>query len=370
MSTNKWITSKKFTGVRYKLLDGNDRSYQVRYKINGRLKEEVIGKKSEGITEQYCHQKRNEALNKSKFGDDTPIVKHKKRNFITVQSLADTYFEDTIDNKSHIRILGKYNLHIKNIFGEMDINTLEQNDIIKWRRTLIPGRAPKTVNSTIELLSTIYNHSIKKGMKVVNPCVGIKKLKVSNQREKYFDLDEINQLKNKVKDDLILYAFVLLSLSTGGRRETILNIQKKDINLKTGTISLIDFKNDGEVYSGFLEQETLDFLKLLSWSRLKPNDYIVGLSTTKVPAKTLSRNLSPYINELFNRDLDKGDTKHRAVIHTLRHTFASHLAINGTPIFTIKKLMNHHDIEQTMRYAKLAPDSGKENVFLLYNSTK
>lgn len=366
MSINKWITSKKFIGVRYKLLEDNDRSYQIRYKINGRLKEEVIGKKSEGITEQYCHQKRNEALNMSKFGDDAPVVKHKKKNFITIQSLADTYFDDTIDNKSNTRILGKYKLHIKDIFGQMDIHTIEQDDIIKWRRTLMPGRAPKTVNSTVELLSTIYNHSIKKGMKVVNPCVGIKKLKVSNQREKYFDLDEIDQLKNKVKDNLTLYAFVLLSLSTGGRRETILTIQKKDINLKTGTISLIDFKNDGEVYSGFLEKETLDFLHTLNWSKIKPNDYIVGLSSTKIPAKTLSRNLSPFINDLFNVGLETDDTKHRAVIHTLRHTFASHLAINGTPIFTIKKLMNHHDIEQTMRYAKLAPDSGKENVYSLY----
>ena len=53
----------------------------------------------------------------------------------------------------------------------------------------------------------------------------------------------------------------------------------------------------------------------------------------------------------------------------LRHTFASHLAINGTPIFTIKELMNHSDIEQTMRYAKLAPDSGKKNVINLYKQT-
>lgn len=52
----------------------------------------------------------------------------------------------------------------------------------------------------------------------------------------------------------------------------------------------------------------------------------------------------------------------KVVIHTLRHTFASHLAINGTPIFTIQKLMNHKDIKMTMRYAKLAPDSGREAV--------
>ena len=40
------------------------------------------------------------------------------------------------------------------------------------------------------------------------------------------------------------------------------------------------------------------------------------------------------MNELFNQGLEKDDSKNRTVIHTLRHTFASHLAINGTPIFT------------------------------------
>ncbi|MFW0695502.1 tyrosine-type recombinase/integrase [Aliarcobacter butzleri] len=53
------------------------------------------------------------------------------------------------------------------------------------------------------------------------------------------------------------------------------------------------------------------------------------------------------------------------VFHSLRHTFASLLAINGTPIFTIQKLMNHKDIRMTLRYAKLSPDSGREAVINL-----
>lgn len=64
--------------------------------------------------------------------------------------------------------------------------------------------------------------------------------------------------------------------------------------------------------------------------------------------------------------LESRDAQNRAVVHTLRHTFASHLAINGTPIFTIQKLMNHKDINMTLRYAKLAPDSGRDFVNDLY----
>ncbi|MBD3808101.1 MAG: hypothetical protein IE880_05220 [Epsilonproteobacteria bacterium] len=41
----------------------------------------------------------------------------------------------------------------------------------------------------------------------------------------------------------------------------------------------------------------------------------------KLKAKTL-------LDKLFNED--DTDTKHKVVIHSLRHTFASHLAINGT----------------------------------------
>ena len=42
--------------------------------------------------------------------------------------------------------------------------------------------------------------------------------------------------------------------------------------------------------------------------------------------------------------------------------YTSHLAIKGTPIFAIQKLMNHKDINMTMGYAKLAPNSGRDFV--------
>lgn len=80
----------------------------------------------------------------------------------------------------------------------------------------------------------------------------------------------------------------------------------------------------------------------------------------------ISKKLRPILNELFNTELAKNDRQNRVVIHTLRHTFASHLAINGTPIYTIQKLMNHKDINMTLRYAKLSPDSGRDYVSKLY----
>lgn len=74
------------------------------------------------------------------------------------------------------------------------------------------------------------------------------------------------------------------------------------------------------------------------------------------------------MDELFNQGLSTRDAKNRVLVHTLRHTFASHLAINGTPIYTIQKLMNHNDVNMTLRHAKLAPDSGRDFVENLYRA--
>jgi integrase len=362
----KFETSKKYTGVVYTVLQNNDRSYYITYKISGKFHRIHIGKKSEGISEAFCHQKRNEAINNVKFGDDTPIVKNKKKNVITIQSLADVYFQDkAYENRSNSRQLGKYNLHIKPTFSRRDVTCITKSEITTFRNQLSDTKSPKTVNGIIQLLTAIINYSIKeKDLKIINPCNGVKRLNTDNERERFLSLDEIKLLKDEVEHEQNLKTFVLLALVTGGRVQTILNIQKKDIDLLNDTVTLKDIKNDSS-YKGFIDNETKQHLQSFI-DDLSRNDFIVGCDSSPFPMRTIQRKLLNIINRLFNQGLDVSDTKNRAVIHSLRHTFASQLAIKGIPIFTIKKLMNHADIEQTMRYAKLAPDSGKEAIKSLY----
>ncbi len=117
-------------------------------------------------------------------------------------------------------------------------------------------------------------------------------------------------------------------------------------------ITLKDFKNNS-TYKAFLTDDLKEILEKRVDS-LKPNDMLF----TSNP----ERRLRAKLDELFNKDINENDRKNKIVFHSLRHTFASHLAINGTPIFTIQKLMNHKDIRMTLRYAKLSPDSGREAV--------
>ncbi len=160
-----------------------------------------------------------------------------------------------------------------------------------------------------------------------------------------------------------MFLFSKLALTTGARLTSVLYISKKDIDFSNQLITLHDLKKDQDgraTYKGFLTEEVSILLKE-HCRLLKPMDKVFNSNPS-----TIQKQMLTIINELFNQGLEEDDRKNRAVVHTLRHTFASHLAINGTPIFTIQKLMNHSDINMTLRYAKLSPESGKDAISSLY----
>ena len=382
------IKSKKYAGVYLNKLTSGDISYSINYKdTNGKKVWVTVGKKSNGITETFAYNQRATFINKIKIGID-PLAHKKKKQITTLDDIAKIYFDDKeADNRTNIRQLQKYNLYFghiepkeissryeaikisddgKNGLGTKDIHSITKEDVQKIQKALkAKGKAPKTINGVIQLLTAIINHSIKeKSLQLTNPCTGIKRLKTDDERQRYLSLDEIRQLIDEVRDNEAVYHFVKLALTTGARLEGVLHIQKKDINLNGNSVTIHDLKSGG-TYMGFYDDEYK--AELADRIRhLRANDYVTSGSSTKTPARTISRHLKPALDRLFNTGLEISDRKNRVVIHTLRHTFASQLAIAGVPILTIQKLMNHADIAQTMRYAKLAPDQGIDAVKGLY----
>lgn len=385
------IKSKKYNGVCLNHLANKDISYSITFKDEfNKLIRFTVGKKSQGITEVYAYNKRNEFINQVRLGED-PLAHKKKKSIITIDNLAKVYFDDkrcmTCENCQVFNTLNddakktnnslictnrkvkhqynKYMKHLEPKFGKANVLSIKKDDIQKLRQSLqAQKKSESTINGVTQLLGTIINYSIKqRELKVVNPCVGISKLRTDNNRERYLSTSEVKQLLSDINNFRALL-FVKLSLSTGGRLQTILLIKKKDINLTRNSITLFDKKNNS-TYTGFINDELKTLLKK-HISTLKADDYLLSGKPTKLSDNAMARTIRPTLNKLFNVGLKKNDRKNRVVIHTFRHTFASHLAINGTPIFTIQKLMNHKDIKMTMRYAKLAPDSGMDMVKSLY----
>ena len=76
-------------------------------------------------------------------------------------------------------------------------------------------------------------------------------------------------------------------------------------------------------------------------------------------------NVFEKVTKKLGLNKDVTDQRDKVVAHTLRHTFASWLAMQGEPIITIQKLMGHSSLEMTLRYAHLSPSHERDAVIKL-----
>ena len=372
----------KFTGVFYNETITNGKVFYIRYKLNGKPIREKVGSEKEGINAAYANKIRAKRTSIDRLKEDAPMLLNQK--LPTFDECFNLYYK-SIENKSDSQnTKRRYELHVKSTFGhiKMDDITTQMIEDFKQKAKKLKSQktsreyAPKTINDWINIIGTVFNYMIsKKDLNVKNPAhaAKIEREKVDNDRERYLELDEIkkiwdaldnrqeffdNQIRNDVTENVKI--FLALSLSTGARLRSVLTISKADVNLNSNTIIIKNHKSN-RTYNGYMHPAYKELIAKRI-ENLSPIDYLVNSSSEELSRNSINKVLQPIFDKLFNEGLKPEDAKRRVVIHTLRHTFASLLAIQGTPIYTIMKLMDHADISQTIRYAKLSPDSGKDAV--------
>ena len=221
--------------------------------------------------------------------------------------------------------------------------------------------SPKSKDSILSQLSGIFETALRKGFVSSNPVPIWRKdedninpkSEIDNESERFLSISEKEELYEAIEDESeAIQLFVHLALKTGARANSVCSIRKKDI--KGNTITLADEKRKklkDKRYTIPLHPKLLEMMKQRLDS-IKPNDEVVELDY-----QDINNTMSKIYARLFNQDLNfRTDRKEWVSNHTLRHTFASELAINKTNIFTIMKLMHHADIKMTVRYAKLNED--------------
>lgn len=353
--------SNRYTGVYFQELQNGDKSYYITYKENNKDVWKKVGLHSEGIREAYCFQKRNEITSKIRLGENLPHFAVKKESQTFLDIAGKFYDYKAIYNKQNKKTRSRVENRLKEHFiGSKSIKLITKADVEDFQLNIEKELMPATINFIVEQVSSIFNWAIENEILDKNPCKAIKKIKINNSRLRYLELNEIKKLISTLENDKSLYYFVMISLSTGGRLQTICNIKPSDLK-ENNSIRLFDFKNNSEYY-GFLSSELKsEFEKFIIDSEKNKDEFIFkNTGKQSYSNQYYYRKLQPIFDILFNPE--GTEPLNKVTIHTLRHTFASQLAINETPILTIKKLMNHNDINATMRYAKLSKSSGEKHV--------
>lgn len=369
----------KFTGVYEYLTNDGIKTYYIKYSLKGKQYKEKVGTSVEGITAVFASKVRAKRTSVDRLKDDAPMVL--KQKSMTFDEAFNLYYE-TIKAKSDTRNnKGRYENHVKSFFGHLRVDEITSKDVETFKEKVRNKKkkngdeyAAKTKNDWIDIVGTVYNFLIKKmGLKLTNPADHnkVEREAVDNDRERYLEVHEIKKLwdtlNSRVGTEYKAYVteymkiFLALSLSTGARLSSVLSISKADVNLATDTILIKNHKSN-RTYHGYLHPS---YKELISkrMENLSQIDYLVSGTPNLLSRTAPYKVFQPIFDELFNQGLKISDRKRRVVIHTLRHTFASQLAIKGVPIFSVMKLMDHADINQTIRYAKLSPDNGKNSVF-------
>ena len=90
--------------------------------------------------------------------------------------------------------------------------------------------------------------------------------------------------------------------------------------------------------------------------RLFPNDKFNYKAFTK------AINICKLNDNINWDDPDINGDRFKVVLHTLRHSFASHLVGDGVPLETVRRLMRHSSIATTEIYAKVNDQQLREAI--------
>ncbi|MDR1912567.1 MAG: tyrosine-type recombinase/integrase [Helicobacteraceae bacterium] len=344
-----------------------------------------------------------------------------KQPTIALDLIVKRYFEATKRRVSASKMLARYEAHIKPILGDREASAVTRADLIalynvKLKENAKVGRhlaalkrlktAAKEIKngealalrrkiakkklliaalresenggyskafcrSLLDIIGAAYAFEMAQETPLIykNPIAGLYKTypeiaKLGNEKERTFTKSETARILEATKALDFARRFALLAVATGARRGALLRLRRKDVDLESNAIRLIDEKAE----SGDTSKDDTYIIPLCSYARrelesflgtLEPNDLVVWGSRKSrqgdgAPnAQMINYYLQPMIDGVVegNREA-KGNA--RLSLHTFRSFAITAMLDGGCPEFLARRFSNHSTGRRSSfnRYAK------------------
>lgn len=140
---------------------------------------------------------------------------------------------------------------------------------------------------------------------------------------------------------------ILMTLYGAGLRiSEVAALKVSDIDSNKMQLFIRNAKGSKDRYA-LLSQANLDILRTY-WKAYHPKEWLFysrNNTGTHMTARAVSN--------LFHKYISKAKITKNVTVHTMRHSFATHLLESGTSVFHIKQLLGHSDIASTCFYLHL-----------------
>lgn len=311
-------------------------------------------------------------LSKAHLGGDPAQDRSEERHSFTVAELVQKYLQQHVHAKKKQTTEESFKQVTRNYivpeFGSKRASGIGRADVARWHRE-IGTTKPATANRALAVLSAAYAYGLRYGYlkKMENPAKGVEHFRES-PRERFLTADELTRLgetlrlaeteglpwridgkraskhwhkrKSTVIDPFAVAAIRLLML-TGARKNEVLSLEWKHVDLERGLINLPDSKTGKKTI--LLGGAAIEVL--LGLPRI--GDMVIAGRDAEKARVDLKK---PW--DRIREHAGLGDLR----IHDLRHSFAAISASSGLGMPVIAKMLGHKNLKTTQRYAHLADD--------------
>lgn len=248
--------------------------------------------------------------------------------------------------------------HLLPYFGHMSLDAIGTKEIRDYTMAkLAAGYADKTVNNHLLVLSR-YLAVAREERALDAPKVKIEAIPLQWSEARYLTASEIQTLLRVAGHSFPEYArLIVVALNTGMRIGELLALSWQDIDLAAKKIRVRKSlcRASGELKAPKNGKQRDIFL----------NDAAV-VALVAIPHR---------VGTVFDISYSAAYDAITAIAakagldgvawHTLRHTFASLLVLEGVPLFTVGRLLGHSSVRITERYAHLNDEKNKDAVACL-----
>lgn len=370
----------KTSGVRYrehptrKFGIQKDKYYSIRYKLNGKDKEECLGWASQGWSEKKAAEYLFELKKNQRTGEGAKTLAEKRKigksttaheNEEIIETIADHItFDETwekyVEAKRTCVTKGYLNTEqccyktwIRPKLSKLKLINIKIDDIQNVISNVLDKRSPKTASHVKATIRQVFNFAIARELYFKkNPVSEVKIRMRDNRRNRYLTAEEANILLNELKKhSLDMHDIALTALYEGLRANEIFSLQWKDVNLQANYLAIMNTKN------GVDRMQPLHpkVKEVLLRRRTEDSSGYIFKNRNGEKIREVSSTFSRVVNALgFNKDIT--ENKQKIVFHSLRHTYASWLVMRGVDLYATQHLMGHKNIQMTQRYAHLSPE--------------
>ena len=294
----------------------------------------------------------------------------------TVDDAADDYLafleSEGRDNAAIKDATYRIDAFIRPTLGKFEVDALKPDQLRKWRADLAKARPrlrtkadetqkhrkatddrsrKSTANRILTTLKAMLNHAFDEEKVSSNKAWGRRVKPFDNAdaaRVRYLTIEEAQRLVNASDDDF--RQIEKGALQSGGRYGQLAKSKVVDFNARVGTIDFRSRKGKGQEksYSCILNDEGVRFFKQACAGRASGD-----LIFTKADGEPWGKG---HQNRPMAEACKRAKINPPIGFHILRHTWASHAVMNGTPLLVVAKNLGHSDTRMVEKhYGHLAP---------------